>query len=109
MPYTFTAEDFTKFSEDVVKAEGDQATVTTILADMQGTIQDAIAKDVANTQKVADLTAENERLKTANMQLFLRIGTPADPKPAENEQEVNSDKSATERYMDSYFEKIDKN
>lgn len=107
MPYAFTAEGFNKFSEDIIKAEGDQATVTTLLADMGGTITEAIAKDIANTSKVETVSAENERLKKANMDLFLRIGTPAEPeKKILEDQQQNI--PATSRYMKSYFESLDK-
>ena len=105
MPYAFTAEDFNKFSEDILKAEGDQATLTTLLADMNGTITDAIAKDVATTEKMTTITSENERLKKANMDLFLRIGSAAEPtKPEPEVQETLS----TADYMKNYFANLDK-
>lgn len=103
MPYTFTQEDFNKFSEDIIKAEGDQAILTTLLADMQGVVVDAIAKDIANTEKVTTVTAENERLRKANMDLFLRIGTPAQP-----EQQIQDEQPMdTKAYMQAYFDKLD--
>lgn len=107
MPYSFTPEDFNKFSEDILKAEGDQATLTTLLADMNGTFTDAIAKDIANNKKVETVSAENERLKKANMDLFLRIGTPAEPERKPDEPE-KSELPPTARYMKSYFEQEDK-
>lgn len=105
MPYAFTAEDFNKFSEDILKAEGDQATLTTLLADMNGTITDAIAKDVATTEKMSTITSENERLKKANMDLFLRIGSNVEPtKPEPETKETVS----TADYMKNYFNSLDK-
>lgn len=108
MPYNFTAEDFNKFSEDILKAEGDQATLTSLLADMNGTITDAIAKDVANTEKVDTVTAENKRLRDANMQLFLRVGQVVDKQDKETSKEDDEKPHGIDDYMQSYFEKIDK-
>lgn len=108
MPYAFTLEDFNKFSEDILKAEGDQATLTTLLADMNGTITDAIAKDTANTEKVNTVTAENERLKNANMTLFLRVGQQADETPSTKEAVPDEHKpSSTAAYMQSYFDRLE--
>lgn len=107
MPYEFTPEEFSRFSEEIIKAEGDQATLTSLLADMQSTVQTAIAKDIANTEKVETVTAENERLRKANMDLFLRVGLPQETpkKPEEREPDKPSGVSA---YMQSYFERLDK-
>lgn len=104
MPYEFTPEGFNQFSEDVLKAEGDQATLTTLLADMQGTITEAIAKDRVNQQTVDTVTAENTRLRAANMTLFLRVGADArdgdKEQPNEQEEEKPMD---TADYMREYF------
>ena len=109
MPYSFTAEDFNKFSEDIIKAEGDQATLTSLLADMNGTITEAIAKDIANAEKVTTVTAENDRLRKANMDLFLRVGQVAESPSKPKQDEVEKpDIPATQSYMESYFEKLDK-
>lgn len=106
MPYSFTAEDFNKFSEDIINAGGDQATLTTLLADMNGTIVDAIAKDVASTEQVNTVTAENERLKKANMDLFLRVGYNSQPQQ-ENNQSFEDDEITTSEYMKKYFNSLD--
>lgn len=105
MPYEFTAEDFNKFSEDILKAEGDQATITTILADMNTTVTDAIARDIQSKTAVETVTAENDRLKKANMELFLRVGTPVQQVPDKKESE---EPQGTKAYMASYFAKLDK-
>lgn len=110
MPYTFTPEDFSKFSEDILKAEGDQATLTSLLADMQGTVTEAIAKDIAQSKKVETIEAENTRLKDANMALFLRVGsslTQPDKDQTIPDQE-DLDQVNTKSYMEKYFESLDK-
>lgn len=105
MAYDFTQEGFRKFSEDLIAAKGDQATVTSLLADMQDTFNDNIGA-LANTNKTnEDLTAENKRLKDANMELFLRIGT--------QREEINSQRHEEEKpmstkdYMSKYFESLE--
>ena len=107
MPYVFTAEDFNKFSEDIIKAGGDQATLTTLLADMNTTVTEAIAKAVTDAEQVATVTAENERLKKANMDLFLRVGSQAtgadNNKPAEPDEKPMD----TSAYMRQYFNALD--
>lgn len=106
MPYEFTAEDFNKFSEDILKAGGDQATLTTLLADMNGTVTDAIAKGLASTERVETVTAENERLKKANMDLFLRVGSQATTQNETKEQEPEKPID-TAAYMRNYFNALD--
>lgn len=105
MPYSFTQEDYNKFSEDIIAAGGDQATLTTLLADMGGTVTDAIAKDIADTEKVTSVTAENERLKKANMDLFLRVGSPVQTGQPEPEPEKPI---TTAEYMKKYFDSLEK-
>lgn len=106
MPYDFTSDDFKKFSEDIIQADGDQATITTILADMQTTVFDAIGDSLNKAKELQKIQDENARLLKANMDLFLRTGT---QKPEEKDKEVEDKKDlTTSDYMESYFNKIDK-
>lgn len=105
MPYEFNIEEFNRFSNEVIKAEGDQATLTTLLADMQGTVTDAIARDVAATERVAQIEAENERLRQANMTLFLRVGT--DNNQTNQEPAKPAEHMTTKAYMQKYFNALD--
>ena len=108
MPYEFTAEEFNRFSEEILKAEGDQATLTSLLADMNGTITGAIAKDISQTEQVKTVTAENERLRKANMDLFLRVGQVMEsPGPSGQQQTEEPKKLTTAEYMNQYFDKLD--
>lgn len=111
MPYEFTQEDFSKFSTDIIGAGGDQATLTSLLADMSGTYTDAIAKAIADGKRLEDVTAENERLKEANMALFLRVGEKDSEKLPQNNQqpqhETDDGKTATQSYMEQYFTSLD--
>lgn len=107
MPYVFTSEDFNKFSDDIIKAGGDQATLTTLLADMGTTVTEAIAKAVTDAEQVATVTAENERLKKANMDLFLRVGSQATTPTNDNQHEDGEEPMDTSTYMRQYFNALD--
>lgn len=111
MPYEFTAEEFNRFSEDIIKAGGDQASVTSLLADMQGTITEAIAKGMKDSEQVTTITQENERLRKANMDLFLRVGSQAVEQTGGKPKDKGDDPEkpvSTKDYMKNYFEKGEK-
>ena len=106
MPYSFTVEDFNKFSQDIIAAGGDQASLTSLLADMGGTFTEAVAKDMATGEKLTTVTAENERLKTANMDLFLRVGTKvAEEAGVLPKVEDEKPKQGVADFMNCYFDK----
>lgn len=105
MPYEFTQDAYREFSEAIIGANGDQATLTTILSDMQDTFNKGIADLTATTENNTNISKENERLKQANMDLFLRLGTPQEEnKPAPEPAKPMS----TKEYMDAYFAKLEK-
>lgn len=104
MPYEFTQDAYRQFSEAILGANGDQATLTTILSDMQDTFNRGIADLAATTETNGNVTKENERLKQANMDLFLRLGTPQEPNKPQPEPEKPM---STKEYMEHYFEKLD--
>lgn len=106
MPYAFSQDDYEKFSSDIIKAEGDQATLTALLADMRGTFTDAIAKDIASTEKVTTVEAENDRLRKGNMDLFLRLGE--QNRQGGQHQPEEEKQLTTDEYMKKYFDSLDK-
>lgn len=108
MPYDFTTDGYSKFSEDIIAAGGDQATLTSLLADMQSTFTDNIAKGITDAKTLADTTAENDRLRKANMELFLRVGAKAAEKSGiKPEPEPEPEKQDTADYMKQYFARLD--
>ena len=104
MPYDFTQEGFRQFSEAVIAAGGDQATLTTLLADMQTTYENSIGNLAKASEDIKITTEENERLRKANMDLFLRIGSDPGDKPAKQETEEPTAMDCTQ-YMAKYYEK----
>lgn len=105
MPYAFTAEDFAKFSEDIINAEGDQATITTLLADMRDTYTANIGVLADANKNLETTKSENERLLKANMNLYLRIGADPKEKPAQPQEEEKP--MDCEQYMEEYFKKLE--
>lgn len=111
MPYAFTQDDYRSFQDAILAAEGDQATLTSILADMQTTFTESMALVETTKQENAAIAAENERLKTTNMSLFQQIGEQAKrlnsgPQPIADDDEPEY--KDVDSYMSSYFEKLEK-
>ena len=105
MPYEFTRDSFRQFNDDIIKAGGDQATLTTILADMQDTVFNNIGIMENLSKDKETLTKENERLRQANMDLFLRVGQQATPSESSKSQEQEN--MSTSEYMEKYFDKLE--
>lgn len=108
MPYAFTQEDYLKFQEDILGANGDQATLSTVLADMQSTITDSLA--LVETTKSAnnDLSAENTRLKESNINLLRRVGENALVMQGTKQEQYYDDEPKyhdADEYMQAYFNK----
>lgn len=108
MAYEFTTDDFTKFSQDLISAGGDQATVTGLLADMQDTITKAVARDITNTEQLTKLTEENQRLKDGNMALFLRLGTETANQSGIQNQAPSEPVKKISDVLGGYFDALDK-
>ncbi|UWF79990.1 MAG: scaffolding protein [Bacteriophage sp.] len=74
MPFEFTTDAWNEFTKKVLEANGDQATLTTLLSDMQDTFTTGITTQGELDKTNKSLKEENGRLKEANMSLFLRVG-----------------------------------
>ena len=102
MPYEFTQDGFKSFTHAVLAANPDQATLTTILADMQDTFTDGIGRVVKAEADRDTANAERERLKNANMELFLRIGSMQEDKPSDALKQPAP--MSTSDYMTKFFD-----
>ena len=97
MPFEFTDEGWRQFSEQILAANGDQATLTSVLSDMGDTFMTGINTNNTTQNENESIKAENQRLKDANMSLFLRVGEQQsgkgtkdkDPEPAEHGHAVD--------------------
>jgi FtsZ-binding cell division protein ZapB len=73
-------EEFKAKTEEILANLTDQAKVSTLLTELTEHNDDAVTEVTTATQTAEKLTADNEKLRSANMNLFLKIG---DQKPAE--------------------------
>lgn len=104
MPYAFTPEDYSRFQSEVLEADGDQATLTSILSDFQDTFTQSYAQVNTVNADNARIMAENNRLKQTNMELFQRIGTPVTQVNQQKEEEVEESKyKNVDEYMQDFF------
>ncbi|AXF52060.1 MAG: hypothetical protein [Podoviridae sp. ctbd591] len=103
MPYQFTVEDYTKFIDDIIEANGDQAKTSTILADMQGTIVENIGIKANLEKERDDVKAENDRLKSANMELMMRLGQKAMAETNETKEEPKARGENVDAFLDDFF------
>lgn len=106
MAYEFTLDSFRTFSDDIIGANGDQATITSRLADMQDAFTDSIARLTKAEHDAEEIGKENERLRQANLDLFLRVGESARTPQVENNPKDEHQQSTAE-YMQSYFDKLE--
>jgi FtsZ-binding cell division protein ZapB len=76
-------EEFNAKTKEIAESLGDQAKVSTILAEL---IEDynAVSAESTTAKTTAErLTADNEKLRQANMNLFLKVG---ETKPSEDKK-----------------------
>ena len=110
MPYDFNQEGYRQFQEDILAADGDQATLTSVLAAMQQTFTESFALVETNKTEMEAIKKENERLVESNMGLFLQIGEQAKKiqdkqvqKPLAGIEEPP--KQTVREYMNDFFNK----
>lgn len=100
MPYEFNPESFTRFTQDILAANGDQATITNHIGEMADTMTDAFAAIQKAQEDISTITAERDRLRDTNSRLILRVGS-FDKQPAQQEQE--KEKKSTLDLLDKYI------
>ena len=109
MPSAFTPEDYSRFQSAILEAEGDQATLTSILSDFQDTFTASFAQVNSMSADNSRILAENQRLKQTNLELFQRIGTPLQQIPkTEPEEPPESKYKNVDEYMQDFFSTLDK-
>ena len=82
-------------SDDIVDVRTNLATLSDEITKMFDTRDDL-------NEKVKNLTADNEKLQSANMQLFLKVG---DIHKSDDENELKNDPPKVKEFNDFYNEK----
>lgn len=89
-------EEFKAKTAEILQNLNDQAKVSTILAELT-TDYDGVTVDITTAKSTAEkLTADNEKLRQANLDLFLKVGT---TKPADDKK---PDEDKTPKYEDLF-------
>lgn len=104
MPFEFTSDAWKDFTDQILAAGGDQATLTSVLTDMGDTFTTAINTNQQTQENADRITKENERLKEANMSLFLRIGEQR--KEKDGGQPHNQEPGEKGHNVDQYLETL---
>jgi hypothetical protein len=89
-------EEFKAKTAEILQNLTDQAKVSTLLAELTEHNDDFVVESTTNKTTAEKLTADNEKLRQANMTLFLKVG----------EQKPNEDKKPpadqTPKYEDLF-------
>lgn len=91
-------EEFNAKIKQVMENLSDQAQVSTLLTELSDVYGTKIAETATATQTSQQLTADNEKLRQANMNLFLKVGETKTPEKAQTQD-------TTPQYADLFDEK----
>lgn len=95
-----TREDFNEIATEILNVLDDTGAVSTKLDDLRtGFNEEITAKETVEKER-DELEKRNASLQQANMDLFLRIGTPVE-KEEEKEKEVIIEKSYDDLFNDN--------
>lgn len=105
MQYEFTPESFAQFRDDIMAANGDQATLSLAIADMQDVFINGMGSVKSSTEAAQAAEAECARLRSVNSQLLLKVGEniPQAQQAAPEEEKPKFD--SVESYMHNWLEK----
>lgn len=92
----FKPEEFKSKTAEILANLNDQAKVSTILAELTEHNDAAVVEVTTNKTTAETLTADNEKLRRANMTLFLKVG---ETKPADNTKPTED---TTPKYEDLF-------
>lgn len=81
-------EEFKAKTAEILENLSDQAKVSTLLAELTEHNDEFVVEATAAQTTAEKLTADNEKLRQANMSLFLKVG---DQKPADKDQKPAAD------------------
>jgi hypothetical protein len=92
-------EEFKAKTAEILANLSDQAKVSTILAELTEDYDKEAAEKTTVKTTAEKLTADNEKLRQANMNLFLKVG---ETKPADDKKQTTED--TTPKYADLFDE-----
>lgn len=68
-----TIDEFNELSLNISENIGEQEVITGALANMVSMFSETIAEGISHEDKISELSDENNRLKDANMNLYLKV------------------------------------
>jgi transcription-repair coupling factor (superfamily II helicase) len=89
-------EEFKAKTAEILSNLSDQAKVSTLLAELTEHNDDAVVEVTTSKSTAEKLTADNEKLRQANMSLFLKVG---ESKPAD---ETKPNEDTTPKFEDLF-------
>ena len=92
-------EEFKAKTAEILTSLSDQAKVSTLLAELAEHNDEVVVDLTTATTTSTKLTADNEKLRSANLQLFLKVGA---EKPTEKEKPPED---TTPKFEDLFDEK----
>lgn len=84
-------EEFKSITDELLQNHTDQAKVSTLLSTLVDDYIKESAEKIAVLKTSETLTSDNEKLRNANMQLFLKVG---ETKPTDNSKPNEEDSIA---------------
>ena len=81
-------EEFKAKTREILSKLEDQGAVSTVLAELVQDYDNTIAEKESALTQAQKLVHDNEKLRAANMELFLKIGEPAKETKAEEEDKT---------------------
>ncbi|MDP4120854.1 MAG: gp7 family phage scaffolding protein [Bacillota bacterium] len=91
-------EEHTQIIHDIGANISDQAKVTQLLAQLSEDYTTVLTENKTNKETAEKLTKDNETLREANMQLFLKVGVKPD-----KDKEDKEDKPPEKRSFNNLF------
>lgn len=98
------AEEHTALIQQIAQNLNDQTVVTGLLA----TLSSDYTETLGRIEKLPQLESDNEILRSANMKLFLQVGSPVTevkPKETKPNETPNNDDAAELKYENLFNEK----
>lgn len=91
-----TGDEHTALIQKIRQSLSDEGQVSTLLAQLSEDYTNVLADSAEKTTKAEQLTKDNESLRSANMQLFLKVGNNPGPEKKDPEDKPEDKKLSFE-------------